>query len=167
MKKQKSYPLTPSIQMQLNQICKSLHNGPVEITITKIYTGSELLEMNVHEVKRGGLIQPVVPKNKYEQKLTALKDADHKQAISKSYYNAGIAGVLAYVAQCENWIKQARLMYPSLFKDNGKGAYLGVKEGTVLQVDSNFLDMINQAKKIQEHQESQQNPNPKFMLPEL
>ena len=158
MKKQQSFPLTQNIQIQLKKLSGTLHEGPMEYQVLKKYTGQELNDLNMQIKKNGKIIPPIIGQT-YERKVTVLKNVNHYSMLCNSYKNAGINGIIAYVAQCETWNNNARMMYPSLYLDDGKGEYKGVIDGTMLRVDQKYIDMMKEQAKFEENKKKMKSGN--------
>jgi hypothetical protein len=72
--------------------------------------------------------------------------------LRKFYYANGIIGVHDYLTQLPGYEATMRGQYPSLWKD---GTYIGVKEGTQLPVDPEWLQKMQAIDKIQSNIQQQ------------
>ena len=140
------FSITDDIAAQIKAIAKRLRPCCEEYNIITPVSGLELQNQGVFEIKRNGLIQPVEVAQMYEMPGVALRDMNHAFKLRKFYYANGIIGVHDYLTQLPGYEATMRGQYPSLWKD---GTYIGVKEGTQLPVDPEWLQKMQAIDKIQ------------------
>lgn len=148
----KEWPLPDDIRQQLRHIATLLPATCEEYNITTEKTGLELQNAGVFEVKKNGLIQPVEIAGIYDIPGVALRDVNHEHKLRKFYRTNGILGVHQYLNQIGEYVAVMQGQYPSLWKD---GTYVGVKEGTQLQIDPTYLEKAAAFHAIQSHIQQQ------------
>lgn len=146
-KQARLWTLTTEVKQQLKGIgANYIPPMPFEAMFDLTHDGSTLLNQGVTHVKKGKLEIPVMIGQQYVQKVPALKNADHYLHLKEAYQKNGIMGVTMYMEQCKKLLAKAKLMYPSLFDEEGN--YKGVQAGTVLKPDKAFTEGLRNAGKV-------------------
>jgi hypothetical protein len=109
------------------------------------------LERGVGEIKQNGLIKPVEIHETYELPATALRNINHVAKLRTFWKVKGFMGIHEYLNMIGDYMETMKQMYPSLWDKSG--TYIGVKEGTQILPDPDYLKQVeaktNQAKMIQ------------------
>lgn len=142
------YSLTDDIAAQLKVIAKKMQPCCEEFNIVNMVSGSDLIAQGVLEVKQSGIILPVEIGQQYPVPGVALRDLNHNLKLRKFYYAQGIVGIVEYLRVFPEYIATMQGQYPSLWKN---GTYLGVKEGTQMPIDPEWLKQVEAMNQMQSH----------------
>lgn len=146
------YNITPDVKAQIDHIATLLPATCEEYdTITQV-PGIELQNKGIIEVKRHNLIVPVELSKVYDVPGVALRNVNHVLKLRKFYRTGGMLGVHQYLNTLPEYESEMRAKYPSLWKS---GMYIGVKEGTLLLPDSEYLKKVEAVKQMNLHIQNQ------------
>lgn len=149
LNKKQLWTLTNEIRQQLKGIgANYIPAMPFEGLFDLKYEGIDLINQGVTHVKRDGKNIPVIVGQQYIQKVPALMNADHYKHLKEAYQQNGMMGVTIYMEQCKKLLEKAKLMYPSLFDE--EGFYKGVQAGTVMKPDPSFTESLKNAGDVAE-----------------
>ena len=147
----KAFELHAAIKKEIDNLAKFLPSFPEEYDIKNQVKGSDLLERGIGEIKQNGLIKPVEIHETYELPATALRNINHVAKLRTFWKVKGFMGIHEYLNMIGDYMDTMKQMYPSLWDKSG--TYIGVKEGTQILPDPDYLKQVeaktNQAKMIQ------------------
>jgi hypothetical protein len=141
----KAFELHAAIKQEIDRFAKVLQSFPEEYDITNQVSGAELLERGIGEIKQNGLIKPVEIHETYDLPAKALRNINHVAKLREFWRAKGFLGIHEYLNMIEDYIQAMQGMYPSLWKN---GTYIGVKDGTQIIPDPEFLKKVDAANKL-------------------
>lgn len=129
----------PAVVRELLQRCADKLPAIFEVrTVFNEVDGADLLDNRISEVKSGGLILPVFAGKKYKLPAEALYNVNHYEKLKKYFEVGELMGVYSYLKDLEVHQAEMAYRYPNLF-DQYTGRFLGIKDGTQMQVSSEYL----------------------------
>lgn len=143
----KRFDLPAFLKDHFDQVAKRLPLGPEEYDTENLVSGRTLLEQGTTEVKRNGLIVPVVPDKDYALPAVALRPITHSTKLRQFWRAGGLLGCVDYINRLPEYLQHMQGLYPSLF-DPKDGTFLGVKEGTQLLPDPTYMARVKASKQI-------------------
>lgn len=141
----KAFELHAAIKQEIDRFAKVLPAFPEEYDVTNDVKGSELLERGISEIKQNGLIKPVEIHETYQLPAKALRNVNHVAKLRAFWRAKGFLGIHEYITMIGDYIAAMQGMYPSLWEN---GTYIGVKEGTQMIPDSEFLKKVDAENKV-------------------
>lgn len=141
----KAFELHAAIKKEIDNLAKFLPPFPEEYDMTNKVKGSELLERGIGEIKQNGLIKPVEIHEIYELPAKALRNVNHVAKLRTFWKVKGFMGIHEYLNMIGDYISAMQGMYPSLWEN---GTYIGVKDGTQIIPDPEFLKKVDAANKV-------------------
>ena len=129
-----------------DHVATRLMQGPEEYDTENLVSGKTLLEQGTQEIKQNGLIVPVVPDKTYALPAVALRNINHSTKLRQFWRAGGLLGCVDYINRLGEYLAHMRGLYPSLFEKDG--TYLGVKEGTQILPDPNYMAKIKASSQI-------------------